>query len=153
MDAPAVSTLRSSAHAAHGALLVGLDDAVEVLVGEAVNGLEARLKDAGVVHENVKPTVLLLHGGHETLGVLRLGDVSGHDEGLAASSLDLARDLLERGLATGGHDDGGALGGEELGDGGAHAGVCARNDGDLVLEPVHGDSPFVSANDGGHVNA
>ena len=133
--------LGRGAHAAHGALLVGLDDAVEVLVGVAVDGLEAGLEHARVVDQDVDLAVLLDRGGHQVLGVLGLGDVRGDDVGLAAGLGDLGGDLLERGGATGAHDDLGALRGEELGDGGADAGVCAGDDGDLVCETVHGN-PF-----------
>ena len=127
----------SRTHAAHGSLLVGLDDAVEVLVGVAVDGLEAALEHACVVDQNVNPPVPLHRSGHEALGIIRLGDVRGNDEGLAAELGDLRGDLLKGFGATRAHDHLGALRGKEPRNGGSHARVCPGDNGNLVCETVH----------------
>ena len=112
------------------------NDLVEVLLGDL---LERRhLVDAGVVDQDVEMAVSLDGGVDDGLGVGGLGDVALDGDGLAAGGGDGLDDLVGAGLAGGVvDDDGRAVGGQRLGDGGADALGGAGDDGDFSGKLAH----------------
>lgn len=128
------------AHAAHGALLVGLDNAVKVLVRKAIDRLKATFENARVINEDINLAKLLLGGSHHALGVFGLGNIGRNDKGLAAGSLNLGRNLFERSLATRSHDNLCALGSKQLGNSSTYTGVRTGDDSNLVIQTAHNSS-------------
>ena len=94
--------------------------------------------NARVVHQDVQRAERLPRLGEEAHDVLLLADVALHGDGFAPGGGDLRHGAV-RTLAAGGvvDDDGGAIGGELLGDAGPDALRGSGDDGDFSFEFFH----------------
>ena len=115
-----------------GGAEVGVEDALPVFVAHAQE--ECVAGDAGVVDENVDFLKFLEDGFGEGLGGFGVGDVAGEGVGLStggAAGFDSGCEAFRRA----GHEgQGGAVLGEEFGNGEADSAAGAGDEGDVVFE-------------------
>ena len=106
----------------------------------SVSAIASQLHDAGIVDQHVDAAERRLGRVEHARDRLRVADVGLGGDGAAAGLLDLADQRLGFGCAAGViDDDGEAVGGEPLGDGGADAARSAGDERDLVGAGVHFD--------------
>ena len=77
-------------------------------------------------------------GAHERGGLFRVSDVDGASVGAATGPGDLGDERVERGAATAGGHDEGALVGQPEGRRASDAASCAGDDGNLTVKLAHG---------------
>ena len=112
--------------------------AVEQLV--VAFGDRGQLHDAGVVHQHVDAAECRIRRVEHAGDRGRVADVGLRGDGAAAGLLDSAGQRFSlAGAARIVDDDGEAIGGEPLGDGGADAAGCAGDECDLFGVRIHFD--------------
>ena len=125
-------------HGEEGALEVGLEHAVPVVLGDVERG--TLVPDAGAVDEHVELPVALHRRGDERPAVADGAHVAGHPAVLAGRHQALG-DGLRLGLVPAGDHDRAALHGEAPRAGLADARRPAGDQNDLVGKTFHGDLP------------
>ena len=97
-----------------------------------------KLVDAGIVDQDIEPSVVLDGGCDDALGFRGLGDVATYGDSLAPGCSDRGYDFIRTSFAGSVIDDYRcAFSGEGLGDGGPDTLGSARNHCDFTLEFAH----------------